>query len=377
MRMFKAGATRPANKPLRRGFIGNSTFALGAILLGCTEPVDSSLASAQPDTVVTTATPAALANGRTVLERARAFAAALSDKQRSDLLRPYSLANASRWHTYPQWGMGRRGRIGLRLETLSPSQWQHLDALLAAATGSGKGQGYEELQQHLNADDFLRQIGKDQRYGRGDFYVAFLGEPSDTGLWQLQFGGHHFALSNTYREGILIGATPSFRGIEPVFPFEFNGVMHAPQKPAMDAFRALLASLDNGQRESARIHGKFSDVVMGPGRDWSFPANSEGIAAAVLSDQQRDLLLAVIAAYVHDVDDANAALFMARYQSELAQTRVSFAGSPSLSRTGDYVRIDGPSLWIELVMDSPYNFSQPHPHGIWRDKHTDYGGTRS
>ncbi len=68
--------------------------------------------------------------------------------------------------------------------------------------------------QHLNADDHLRQIGKGDSYGRGDFYIAFLGTPSDSGLWQLQFGGHHLALINTYRDGALAGATPSFQGID-------------------------------------------------------------------------------------------------------------------------------------------------------------------
>ncbi|MBX5242026.1 DUF3500 domain-containing protein [Rhizobium sp. NLR22b] len=312
----------------------------------------------------------------TVLDRANAFIATLGDEQRSALLQPYTFANASRWHTYPQWYLGRRGRIGLRLETLSETQWSALNALLAAATGTGRNRGYDEIQQHLNADDYLRQIGKGDGYGRGDFYVAFLGTPSEIGLWQLQFGGHHLALTNTYRHGALVGATPSFRGIEPAFPFEYNGVTYAPQRQEMDAFLALLASLDEYQLARARLSRKFSDVLMRPGRDWSFPKRAEGLPASSLDRQQRALLLAVIATYVGDIDDANAELIMARYEHELGATHISYSGSTSLSRQGDYVRIDGPSVWIEFVMDAPYNFPQPHPHGVWRDKNTDYGGTR-
>jgi hypothetical protein len=318
----------------------------------------------------------ARASGAAVLKRANDFIGTLSDAQRADLLQEYTFANASRWHTYPQWYLGRRGRIGLRLETLSETQWGALNALLAAATGTGRNEGYDEIQQHLNADDYLRQIGKGNGYGRGDFYVAFLGRPSEKGLWQLQFGGHHLALTNTYRDGILIGATPSFRGIEPAFPFEYNGITHAPQRQEMDAFLALLASLDKRQLASARLSGRFSDVVMRPGVDWTFPTKAEGIPASSLNSQQRALLLAVIATYVGDIDDANAAAFMARYERELAATHIGYAGSTSLTRAGDYVRIDGPSVWIELVMDTPYNFPGPHPHGVWRDKNADYGGTR-
>ncbi|MBB4481260.1 DUF3500 domain-containing protein [Rhizobium etli] len=321
---------------------------------------------------------------RTVLDRANGFIATLSDNQRSALLQPYTFANASRWHTYPQWYLGRRGRIGLRLETLSKTQWSALNALLAAATGSGKNEGYDEIQQHLKADDHLRQMGKGDGYGRGDFYVAFLGTPSETGLWQLQFGGHHLALTNTYRDGTLIGATPSFRGIEPAFPFEYNNITYAPQRHEMDAFRALLASLDEGQLAQAKLSRSFADVIMRPGKDWSFPKRAEGIPASSLNSQQRALLCAVIAIYVSDIDDAIAELIMARYERELEATHISYSGSTSLSRERDYVRIDGPSVWIEFVMDAPYNFSAAasawrlarQEYGLWRDSPLDHDEIR-
>lgn len=192
-----------------------------ASLMGCM-PLASSAERETPMSRLSASSEAARESFRTVLDRAHAFIATLDDAQRADLLQEYTFANASRWHTYPQWYLGkwylgRRGRIGLRLETLSETQWRALNALLAAATGTGKNEGYDEIEQHLNADDYLRQIGKGDGYGRGDFYVAFLGTPSESGLWQLQFGGHHLALTNTYRDGALIGATPSFRGIEPGF----------------------------------------------------------------------------------------------------------------------------------------------------------------
>ncbi|MEC0153204.1 DUF3500 domain-containing protein [Paenibacillus macerans] len=36
--------------------------------------------------------------------------------------------------------------------------------------------------------------------------------------------------------------------------------------------------------------------------------------------------------------------------------------------------MDGPSVWIEFSMRSGIIFSDPHPHAVWRDKITDYGG---
>lgn len=326
------------------------------------------------------ASDASKGSGSAVLTKANAFMATLGDKQRTALVQAYTFANAARWHTYPQSGLSRRqARIGLRLETLSDTQWGALNALLAAATGSGKNEGYDEIQQHLAVDDWIAQNGGGRDYGRENFYVAFLGEPSDTGIWQLQFGGHHLALTNTYRDGVLVGATPSFRAIEPHDGIQQGAITLRPQRDEWEAFVALLASLDTGQTAAARLAKKQDELLLGPearNKDWNFPAKAQGIAAASLSEKQRTLLLRAISLYVNDVADADAAVILARYQRELDATYLSFSGSTSLTRTGDYVRIDGPSVWIELVMDPPYSTDKPHVHAVWRDRRTDYGGTR-
>lgn len=310
-----------------------------------------------------------------VHERALAFAEALSSGQRDQLFQPYSLANAARWHNQPQWSLGSRARIGLRLETLSPPQWAALEALLQAATGTGRSEGYDELQQHLAIDDFLHE-NRNPDYGRGDFLIAFLGAPTETGIWQLQFGGQHFALTHTYRDGALVGATPSFRGISTSGPIQYNGTVLVPQRQEMDAFVALIASLSPGQRSRAQLPRTFRDILMGAGNDWIFPTERQGLAAAELDEMQRALLMNAIALYVRDIDGANAATILTGYERELAETHVSFSGSGELALAGDYVRIDGPSVWIELIMDTPYNFPDPHPHSVWRDRNDDYGGTR-
>jgi hypothetical protein len=319
-------------------------------------------------------------SGAIVLERANALIATLSDAQRAALLQEYTFANAARWHTYPQWALGRsRARTGLRLSSLSAEQWDVLNALLAAATGSGRNEGYDEIQQHLAADDWIGQNGGGKGYGRGNFYIAFLGTPSNTGTWQLQFGGHHLALTNTYRGGVLVGATPSFRGIEPHTAIRYGGATLRPQLDELEAFVALVASLDPRQRGAAELADEQDEMLLGPearNKDWNFPARAQGVPASSLSREQRALLMKAISLYVNDVADANAAAILARYERELDSTYLSFSGSASLTRTGDYVRIDGPSVWIELVMDPPYSTRQPHIHGVWRDKRTDYGGTR-
>ncbi|MFD6141585.1 DUF3500 domain-containing protein [Promicromonospora sp. NPDC060271] len=312
-----------------------------------------------------------------LLQLANDFRNILDEERRADLEHPYTFENAANWHTYPQWYLGDEGRLGVDLSTLSQEQWDALNALLAAATGTGERNGYEQIQQHLIADDYLRSIGAagGAEYGRGDFRVAFLGTPSETGRWQLQFGGHHLAVNNTYENGVLIGATPSFRGMEPP-EFEYEGVDYRPEGHEWDTFAALLASFTDEQLTRARLDETFADLLLAPGTDWAFPETPRGVRVSALDEEQRQLVLEAVGNYVSDVDDASAATYLAKYEAELDDAYIGYSGDPSLTNAGDYIRIDGPTLWIELVMDTPYTSDGPHPHALWRDKQDDYGGTR-
>ena len=86
------------------------------------------------------------------------------------------------------------------------------------------------------------------------------------------------------------------------------------------------------------------------------------------------LVVAAIETYVGDIAVADADMIMARYLAELPQTFVAFAGTPTLDAENDYVRIDGPSVWIEISMQPGRSLDGIHPHSVWRDKALDYGG---
>ena len=54
---------------------------------------------------------------------------------------------------------------------------------------------------------------------------------------------------------------------------------------------------------------------------------------------------------------------------------MGIAGSANLSTAGSYVRIDGPRVWIEFVVQATVaDKTMVHYHTIWRDKVADYGG---
>ncbi|WP_309667872.1 DUF3500 domain-containing protein [Tabrizicola sp.] len=108
----------------------------------------------------------------------------------------------------------------------------------------------------------------------------------------------------------------------------------------------------------------------------AIPTTHDGISVADLSPDQQALVLAAIETYAGDISGGEAATIMAKYTAELPQTSIGFSGTTALDTENDYVRIDGPSLWLEFSMQSNKSTGAAgnHPHSVWRDKISDYGG---
>lgn len=341
-------------------------------------------AGADPTSTEETATDSSSADSSAEVQRlAQAFADTLDDDQLAELNQDYSYENATNWSNFPQEllqnGMGggpggtssSSGRVGLQISTLDDEQRAALEELMAAALGGEDNEGYDEVMAILAADDYLAENYGGTDYGSENYYIAFLGEVTDSGTWELQFGGHHLAVSNTYTDGELVSATPSFRGTEPTGEFTLDGETYDPLTQETDALSALAESLTEDQLAEAATDQ--SDLLLGPGQDGEFP-EEEGVKVSDLSGEQQELVLEAIETYVDDLPEDEAAEYMATYESELEDTYVLFSGSTDFSAAGDYIRIDGPSVWIELAMQNGVATSEPHIHSVWRDSETDYAG---
>ena len=419
--MTTPGSTTPESsmvtRVVSRRWLLAAMPVVAAGIAGCAGTTSSSSSSSSSSSAAATASAGGAAAAGSVAALAQVFYKTLdADKQKTVLL-DHTLASAERWSNLPQGllggsGMGGRAggapsgmpsgmpggmasgmpsgmppsgtggggsqaRVGISLGDLTEAQLTALTSLLKAATGSGTGLGYDEIEQQLNADDYLNTHGGGDTYGRKNFYVAFLGSPQDSGTWELQFGGHHLAVANTYTDGRLAGATPSFRGVEPFSAFELDGQTNQPLKTKHAAFVALLAGLSSDQLASAKLDAVFTDLVLKPGQDWAFPTKHEGVQVSDLSAAQKKLALAAIATYVDDIADNDAKTILATYTSELDDTYVGYSGTTALTAENDYVRIDGPSVWIEFSMQHGIVLDGNHPHSVWRDRKNDYGGTQS
>ena len=285
----------------------------------------------------------------------------------------YSTDDAKKWSNFPP--AGYKNRVGPILSEFTTEQLGFIKALLKEASGLAANEGMDELEQILNADDYLKAKADDGAgFSSGNYHIAFLGKPAAAGTWQLYFGGHHFAFANTYKDAKPVGASPSFRGVEPFTTFNQNGRGNAPLAQEQAAFAAMLAALSPQEQAKAQLSQSYTNIIAGPQQDNNFPAAREGVKAGELSAEKQALVMAAVETYVRDAAPLGADAIMAKYQQELAETHVAFSGTLTAAAEGDYVRIDGPSVWIEFSVQPGRSIPGIHPHSVWRDRVADYGG---
>lgn len=313
---------------------------------------------------------------------ANAFLNTLSATQQSSVVLTLNLTNAKRWSNLP---CGLNCRNGLLFSSLSTAQQTAALALIKAAAGSGvSGEGYEEFQAIRAADEYLGTL--QSGYSDDLYIIAFLGSPSTTGKWMLQYGGHHYASNITYNAGAVVSITPLHVAVEPNANFTVNGTTYTgPLAGDKAAMQEMLGSFTSSELTSAKISGTFSDCLMVPGSTTNtFPSVKQGIKVSSLSTAAQGKVWTAILAWLNDIDPDQAAAIRTAYSNELSDTYVAYASntgatagtaSSFLTANTDYVRIDGPSVWIEFACQNGAVISnQIHYHTVMRDHSRDYIG---
>ena len=321
-----------------------------------------------------------------VAAAAAAFRNTLSAAQRAQLDQPLSRATAIRWSNLP---VGIVPRIGVRVGDLDARQAAALHALLTTTLSACGLKLYDEIRL---ADDALAPLDEHHiGWSGGNYYVAFLGTPSAQKPWILQAGGHHLAYNFAFN-GPEAGATPLFFGTEPI-RFDAAGATHEPLQAQSTAMAALAAAL--AAYPSAHLPGTYTDVVKGVvtefppgttgilGTDAGFPqtfpsgTTDRGIRYSALEPAAQARVRAALESYLSLPGEALTRALLATYESPqaLSETYVGYAGAVDLSVRGSYVRIDGPRVWIEFVVQPAVaRPADNHYHALWRDKVADYGG---
>jgi hypothetical protein len=202
-------------------------------------------------------------------------------------------------------------------------------------------------------------------FGEAEYYLAFIGTPSATAPWMLQFGGHHLAINLTLA-GSQASMAPSLPATQPA-TYTFEGKEIRPLGRENDKGFALINALDATQRSQAILGSTVADLVLGPGQDGRV-IQPEGLKASAMTPAQQTMLLEIVREWAGIMTDAYAAPRMAEIKAALPDTYFAWSG-PTSNGSAAYFRIQGPTLVIEYAPQNGID----HIHTIYRDPTNDYG----
>ena len=325
-----------------------------------------------------------------IVAAAGAFLAALDEDQRASVEFPFGppgTATAAEfpgsritfvgeqfgeavWSNYP---VSDVPRPGLALGAMSEDQQAAAMAVLEAILSP---EGTDKVQGIMDADQVLSESGTPYEDGIAAYTMGVFGTPSATEPWMIQFGGHHLGL-NVVVAGPDVSIAPTLTGVQPA-TFTRDGVEVRPLGDENDKAFALMAALDPAQQDVAVLDYEVGDLVLGPGHDGQV-LQPEGLAAADMTEDQRTLLLDLVAEWVGMLNADDAAPKLAQIEADLGETFFAWSG-PTEPGSAIYFRVTGPTLHIEFAhQGSPpggTGVQAPgvnHVHTIYRDPTDEYG----
>lgn len=342
-------------------------------------------------------------------EAAVALLATLGPDQRAKATFPFTdLEERTRWFYTPN------PRQGLPLTEMERDQQRLAHQLVA--TGLSRP-GYVTATTIMGLEATLDYLEGWRRPGRGRdpllYYVSIFGEPADKEVWGWRFEGHHISLNYTILDGQIIAPTPTFFGANPAEAPLGGPATLRPLAAIEDLARELMHLFHEAQRSTALIAATAPpDIVLGnrpfvvegalplPGpvlsgaphtpelqaateEQWRemgltardldalrYSSHPAGISAGTMSAAQREVLTALIHAYIGRMPEEIAAIEFAKLrQSGIEQIHFAWAGSIE-PRRPHYYRLQGPGFVVEY--DNTQNDAN-HIHSVWRDPFDDFG----
>ena len=357
----------------RRRLLVAAAVLVAVVLVGCDGQAALKETSAQPlaSTARAATAPAESAEGSPAVEAANAFIGTLTGEQRAAAVLAMGDSRRANWSNLPP-GSVRFERNGVRIGDLDLEQIDAMHHFLASALSPT---GYRTVLGIVRAEDALAEsrASDRSRWSSDNYWLAFFGEPSESGAWGWQFGGHHLAVNVTVVDGRSY-LSPTFLGIEPA-SYTVDGSTVAPLDPFVEAGLALIKGLDDEARAQAAIADRPGGVEAGAGRDSVIP-DLEGAYVGDWSSEQQQMLLETIGLWVGLLDTQSTQARMDEVSSDLSSTHFAWNGDVS----GDgpiYYRIQGPSLIIEFSTERGLGGGGGHYHSIYRDPTNEYGSTAS
>jgi len=393
--------TTDTNKRPRRRqiLLGTSFFLVGGLVLsGCAAGTTSSSSSATTGTSTSTsaagdvtvaqaATEVTESDSSTTAETitnttvaVEAFLATLSDEQRAAVTYDYDdETKTTSWSNFPVTFVDRAGlNVADLTEEQQVAALQVLEAVLS-------DDAYKTASNIIASDQYLADSSSSSDADiLGQYYIAFFGDATDTSAYEVQFGGHHLGINATL-DGTADAITfaPTHLGVQPAdWTTEDGTEVQAFDGIYTDAF-AFYNSLTAEQQETLTS----GEVTMcAPGDTCEFTTGS-GLMGSDLTDEQRELLLDLIANWSGMADEESAAATRAEIEATLDDTVIAWSGETTYDMTqGDGINfsISGPNVYVGFQaqpgsagadIDGVVTSGWGHVHTIYRDPTNDYANS--
>ena len=290
-------------------------------------------------------------------EAGAAFLATLNDIHLSRAQFPI---NDPEWRNWSNVDVGIFARHGVSLEEMDDTQkaaaWNLLRVSLSA-------QGLKTTEDIMKTEQTLLELNEESiRYGEEKYYFTVMGIPSATEPWGWQLDGHHLVI-NYFIQGGQVVMTPTFLGGEPVIAksgkYEGNTILQDEQSLGL----AFMTSLDSEQRHLATVRTeKTGNEPMAAANEDNMVLDYVGLPGSALSAVQKGKLVELIAQYVGNMRDDQAAVRMDQVEEHLDETYFSWVGEVN-SEAVFYYRVHSPVVLIEFDHQNPVGTTMINPRG--------------
>lgn len=375
----------------RTAWIASVLLAGSLALSGCAA-IDSAATAATSSTAVATAestSAAADASAGTTAQTiadtaaaAEAFMATLSAEQIEQLTYAYDdETKSTSWSNFPVTFVER---AGLNLTDLTEVQQAAALKVLEALLSD---EGYATVTGIMNGDQYLLENSSSTEESLGQYFIAFFGDAADSSAWEVQFGGHHLGINATL-DGASDAITfaPTHLGVQPAVYTDENGDEVQPFSAIYESAFAFYDSLTAEQQAELYQGEDLASMVCAPGSTCDYPTGT-GLAGSELTDEQKQLLLDVIANWVGLADEETTADALAEIEATLDDTYINWSGATAYDMTqgdGIYFQISGPKAYVEFAsqqgsagadVSGVTTSGWGHVHTIYRDPTNDYANS--
>ncbi|NMM87973.1 hypothetical protein B2J88_27060 [Rhodococcus sp. SRB_17] len=391
--MNRRSTSTSSASPGRRRIAFVSVLMAGGLLLGgCTtettgtnSTTSASISAATAFVASATTTADATTTAETITDTAAAaetFLQTLSAEQREQVLYAYDdETKTTSWSNFPVTFVDR---AGINISDLTDEQraaaMKVLEALLS-------DEGYDTVTGIMGGDEYLHENSTSTEDSLGQYYIAFYGDPSNTDAWEVQFGGHHLGINATL-DGSADSITfaPTHLGIQPAVYTDADGNEIQPFDGIYTSAFAFYDSLSDEQKAQLYQGETVANMVCAPGSTCDYPTGT-GLSGSDLTDEQKQLLLDVIANWVGLADEETTANALAKIEASLDETYVNWSGATEYDMTqgdGIYFQISGPDVYVEFAaqqgsagadVEGVTTSGWGHVHTIYRDPGNDYAGS--